>query len=268
VIPARIIGGNLQMNERKGMNFPGLPWDSETIKKYRTQCQKPRQNEEFLPWFVLRRFSIYITLGLMRTSITPNGVSWIGLVFFLLTAVLMSLGEWWSFVTAALTYLIGYMADCVDGELAKLKGATSKLGVFIDTLIRGTSIPIFFGMAGAVFVIEGALSGPTVLILCMAVMMATFSLLVPLSYNISMMEDIQEDPVGQMRTASTVNDWIAFWTGMPGFFTFLPLIVLVDHLLDVGQTVLFVYLLVFLVTVALKTVVRTYLTVKAFGRQR
>lgn len=58
-------------------SYPTLPLDSEKVLHYRGQCQKPREQEEIWSWFVLRRLSIYVTLALNHTFVTPNAISWL-----------------------------------------------------------------------------------------------------------------------------------------------------------------------------------------------
>lgn len=129
---------------------PTLPVDSDRIRQLRILCQKPRHLEEIWSWHVLRRFSIYVTLMLSRTRVTPNGISWCSLLFFALTGWFLLIGEAWGYLLAILCYNLGYLCDCLDGELARLKEITGRLGVYVDTLIRAMSIPILTGVSLAV----------------------------------------------------------------------------------------------------------------------
>src|SRR5690606_37610287 len=148
-VPSRVYLANTTGGIMKELrkNLPTLPVDSAKILEYRVQCQKPRRKEDLWSWYVLRRISIYITLLLRRTPITPNAVTWLSLFFFILSGWLMLWTKPWAMLTAVLAYNLGYLCDCIDGELARLRGKTGRLGVFLDTLIRYTSIPILAAFA-------------------------------------------------------------------------------------------------------------------------
>ncbi|MDR6225877.1 CDP-alcohol phosphatidyltransferase family protein [Desmospora profundinema] len=240
--------------------LPTLPVDSGRILAYRERCQKPRHMEEIWSWFVLRRISIYVTLMLSRTPLTPNGISWISLLFFGLTGWFLLTGNPWGWLLAVLSYNLGYLCDCMDGELARIKGITSDRGVFLDTLIRALSIPVWsaaalmippafgwgeWGLAAASWVYG-------------IVLVSTLALLVPLSFNYIHVKRDENDPVSYMRTQSGVMEWIAFLTGMPGYFAMLPLVILADAL--TGMPVMAGFTAVFLLMLAAKTFLRLYLT--------
>ncbi|SDX09633.1 Phosphatidylglycerophosphate synthase [Marininema mesophilum] len=239
--------------------LPTLPVDSERILEYRSICQKPRQSEEIWSWYVLRRISIYVTVALSRTRITPNGVSWLSLFFFILCGWMLATGEVSWLLGAVVAYNLGYLGDCLDGELARLTKVTSRLGVFLDTLIRAISIPMTVGMALGVYRLWSAeLSLITVTLIYLAALMGTLALLVPLAYNYINLKSDENDPVSDMRTTSTRLEWIAFFTGMPGFFALLPLAIVVEWIVDVP----FIsgWVLLYLTVMAMKTMIRLYLT--------
>ncbi|PTM57473.1 CDP-alcohol phosphatidyltransferase family protein [Desmospora activa] len=240
--------------------LPTLPVDSNRILAYRERCQKPRHMEEIWSWFVLRRISIYITLLLSRTPLTPNGISWLSLLFFTLTGWLLLTGEPWGWLLAVVSYNLGYLCDCMDGELARIKGVTSQRGVFLDTLIRALSIPVWSAAAWMVPHAFGWMEwglGVATWAYVM-ILVATLALLVPLSYNYVHVKTDENDPVSAMRTQSNKMEWIAFLTGMPGYFAFLPAVTIVEMWLEWPLVAAFTA--AFLVVLALKTLLRLYLT--------
>jgi phosphatidylglycerophosphate synthase len=248
------------MKPTKTKMRPTLPVDSERILEYRSIYQKPRQLEEIWSWYVLRRISIYVTLMLRRIGVTPNAVSWMSLLFFILTGWLILTAEPWGFLLAVLAYNLGYLCDCVDGELARITKVTSRKGVFLDTLIRGISIPklVAFALAYYELIGIGELSFTAASGIYFSVLIASFALLVPLSYNYIDLKSDENDPVSDMRTSSKGYEWIAFFTGMPGFFACLPLCVLMDAV--TGWSVTAGFILLFLAFWTVKTLVRLYLT--------
>ena len=51
-----------------------------------------------------------------------------------------------SIVFAALFYNIGYLMDCVDGEVARITKQTSSKGYYIDIIIQAAALPVFLSM--------------------------------------------------------------------------------------------------------------------------
>lgn len=120
------------------MSYPYLPWDSKEIATLRKRIQKPYLEEEFLAWMVYRRISIYITVFLNSAlpSITPNMVTLSAVLLTILSSTLpWLLGGSLGILLAALVMHIAYVFDLVDGELARLRGQFSRVGVFLDRLI-------------------------------------------------------------------------------------------------------------------------------------
>lgn len=240
--------------------YPTLPLDSERIRAYRARCQKTRELEEIWSWYVLRRFSIYITLWLRRTRITPNGVSWLSIVFMILTGWLMVLAEPWSYLLAVISYNIGYLCDCIDGELARLMNVTSRRGFFLDTLIRATSIPIVVSFILALFG-WGQSAVVAISLVYIIIVLSTMALLVPLAFHLTYSEAEEHDPVGDLRVQSRRAEWLAFFLGLPGFFAVLPIGVAVEALFAVPFNA--VFFTIFLSLFSLKTMARLYMTYTA-----
>jgi phosphatidylglycerophosphate synthase len=81
-----------------------------------------------------RRVSWRISHRLAHTSITPNQVTLVSTAFGLLSAVLLAFPAYWPRLLGALMFLVSTTLDGVDGELARLKLAESRLGARLDTL--------------------------------------------------------------------------------------------------------------------------------------
>ena len=81
-----------------------------------------------------RRVSWRISYRLGHTSITPNQVTLASTALGLLSAVLVAFPEYWSRLVGACIFLVSTTLDGVDGELARLKLAESRLGARLDTL--------------------------------------------------------------------------------------------------------------------------------------
>ncbi len=81
-----------------------------------------------------RKLSWRISYRLAHTPVTPNQVTLAGAVLGLLSAWLFAFPGYWSRLLAAALFLVWITLDGVDGELARLKLAQSRLGARLDTL--------------------------------------------------------------------------------------------------------------------------------------
>jgi phosphatidylglycerophosphate synthase len=81
-----------------------------------------------------RRLSWRISYSLAHTSITPNQVTLVSTALGLLGAVLLAFRGHEPRLVGASALLVSTTLDGVDGELARLKLAESRLGALLDTL--------------------------------------------------------------------------------------------------------------------------------------
>ncbi len=86
--------------------------------------------------FVARPLAAVLLVPLRATSITPNQITLATLVVFTGGAVLMALGAGWRNLLIATAIIeLSYVLDCVDGQLARLKGLSSPVGAHLDFLM-------------------------------------------------------------------------------------------------------------------------------------
>ena len=96
--------------------------------KYPTLA-KPESDGAFC-YYIQRRISIWFSVRLAG-RISPNAATGLDLIFGVAAAVLVLLDYWlWGVV---LIQLFGIFS-CVDGEIARIQGRSSKIGDFLDTL--------------------------------------------------------------------------------------------------------------------------------------
>ena len=94
---------------------------------------KPQDNA--ITRYLYRPVSFPLTRLLVRTPITPNQISY-------LVAVLVAVGCWvtahasvhWAITGTAIILAASYV-DCCDGEVARIKLLSSRLGAWIDTIV-------------------------------------------------------------------------------------------------------------------------------------
>lgn len=116
---------------------PGPRPARPTLKELRAVAQPPevrsrRNAEHWTADLYLRHFSIYLTMILVRTRISANGVT--GLMILAGWAIAASLlipGIWGPVLAVSFSQLQMYI-DCCDGEVARWRGTSSPKGVFLD----------------------------------------------------------------------------------------------------------------------------------------
>jgi len=103
------------------------------IDEMRKRAQLPKQDQKE-EWYIglLRFFSIYITRYVLRTTITANQVTLARVCCGLAGGVCFCFGSGLPSLAGALLLLVSYLLDCVDGEVARLRGSSSLTGATID----------------------------------------------------------------------------------------------------------------------------------------
>lgn len=143
-----------------------------TIAQLREVCQPPavrgrRNSEHWVADLYLRRISPYLTRVLLRTPITPNGVTWLMVASGVAAAFTLLIPGVWGALLAVLLVQLQMLWDCCDGEVARWRRMSSPKGVFIDRVGHYTTeglIPIALGMRAAGFPDDGWLDTPWPLI--------------------------------------------------------------------------------------------------------
>ncbi|MDO6657301.1 CDP-alcohol phosphatidyltransferase family protein [Anaerobacillus sp. 1_MG-2023] len=243
--------------------------DNETILAYRKQSQTLSYKEDLWSWYVLRRISIYLTILFCKMRIKPNTISWMSVFFILISGLSLVIATPLSIILAALFYNIGYLLDCVDGEVARITKQTSSKGYYIDIIIQAAALPVFLSMVLTVLRQAGMLE---VSILEMVLVYATFvaiimALLVPIAYQLTkltMSQSTTQDPVNSIRDGSLFFDIVAVLLGLPGFFVAVVVIIIVEQL--TGVDLLLYYISFFLAMLVLKTGLRVFITSRSFDK--
>jgi phosphatidylglycerophosphate synthase len=97
----------------------------------------------------VRRLSPYLTRALLRTGISPNGVTWLMILDGLAAAAVLTLPGVLPAVGALLLIQLQILLDCSDGELARWKGVSSPVGIYLDRIghyLTETALPIALGV--------------------------------------------------------------------------------------------------------------------------
>ena len=97
----------------------------------------------------MRRLSPYATWLLVRTPITPNGVTWLMLLSGIAAAAVLTLPGILPAVAAVLLIQLQILFDCADGEVARWQQRYSPAGVYIDRIghhVTEAALPIALGV--------------------------------------------------------------------------------------------------------------------------
>jgi len=115
------------------------------------------------------------TIGrtLARWNISPNGVTYLGLLLTAGVAVLAALGEirW-----AGVAYIFAAVCDAMDGTLARVSGRGSRFGAFLDSTIdRFEESIVFVGLAVHYARVGGEWEIPLILVVTVASLMVSYT---------------------------------------------------------------------------------------------
>ena len=95
--------------------------------------------------YLYRPVSLRAASLLAPTFVTPIQMTWVSALLFLSGAIAFGMG---SYVVGAVIVLVGEIVDCVDGDLARITGRTSRWGAFLDSVLdRWTDAALILGLA-------------------------------------------------------------------------------------------------------------------------
>jgi phosphatidylglycerophosphate synthase len=97
----------------------------------------------------VRRASPYLTRQLLRTPITPDGVTWLMILAGLLAAAALTLPGLAGPIAAVVLIQLQILLDCSDGELARWLERRSPVGVYLDRIghwLTEAALPIGLGI--------------------------------------------------------------------------------------------------------------------------
>ncbi len=140
--------------------------EQRTIKQWRQLCQSsaPDPANETLAGRSARVFSIYFTKYLVKTNLTPNKITAIGTIIYLVGVGLYAFGIYWlSIVGFALLYF-STILDACDGEVFRYRKYKSGYGgTYVEPLTHDIMYGLMFlPIAYGGFVITG---NPLILLL-------------------------------------------------------------------------------------------------------
>jgi phosphatidylglycerophosphate synthase len=101
----------------------------EHLEESTSKYKDPANNEPFMDNYVFFPISDLLVTPLRNLGMTPNGVTVLSSLFQLYTIILISVDK---IEYACVVYFIGYLLDCVDGNMARKYNMGSKYGMTLD----------------------------------------------------------------------------------------------------------------------------------------
>ncbi|UGS36185.1 CDP-alcohol phosphatidyltransferase family protein [Capillimicrobium parvum] len=125
-----------------------------SIAELRAVTQPPsiferNSGEHWAGRLYMRRLSPYLTRLLLRTPITPNGVTWLMILSGIAAAAALTLPGIWPAALAVVLIQLQLLLDCSDGELARWTERKSPAGIYLDRLghyVTEALLPVGLGI--------------------------------------------------------------------------------------------------------------------------
>lgn len=123
--------------------FLGFP---SSVKDWRQQLQltAPEGGHETYVGRTIRFWSIYLTMVLARTPLTPNKITVISVLIFLGGVTLFVFNDYWLNITGVGLVYLSIIFDASDGEIARLKGNKSKAGPYVEPVSHDIQYGLLF----------------------------------------------------------------------------------------------------------------------------
>jgi len=122
---------------------------------------------------VSRPFLEAIGRVLAKWNVSPDAVTYLGLVLTIGVAVLAGMGEirW-----AGVAYIFASVCDAIDGTLARVSGKGSRFGAFLDSTIdRFEESIVFLGLSIYYARVGGQLEIPLILVVVVGSLMVSYT---------------------------------------------------------------------------------------------
>jgi len=124
------------------------------IQSLREFCQPSHKKytDPLMEWHLIRPISIYITYVLDKLGVSADGASALGFFSSLIGASLMLFNtDPLYYFVGSLFFVMSFILDCVDGELARLQKTSSIRGIFLDYIVGGMNDGMILGALTVVF---------------------------------------------------------------------------------------------------------------------
>ncbi len=123
--------------ERIAPDFPiSSPADLSSATDFLySQIRKSIEMDGVIAYYIMRPLARLFTKVLLNTKVSPNQATLGALCCGISAAILAGLGGATYAIFAGLLYWFGGVIDCIDGELARLRLQSSKIGEWLDSMV-------------------------------------------------------------------------------------------------------------------------------------
>ncbi len=106
-------------------------------------AQKPGHGVPAYTRWVNRRFARYFAAAAVKFGVTPNGVTAISSALSLvgILALIFLEPSFWTALLVAVFFALGYAMDSADGQVARVTGASSPAGEWLDHVVDSIRTP-------------------------------------------------------------------------------------------------------------------------------
>nr|WP_231935329.1 DUF5941 domain-containing protein [Micromonospora viridifaciens] len=106
-----------------------------------------KERDDFFTTFFVSTWSPYVTKAAARLRLSPTAVTMISVAFAVAAAVLFGVGGRPALVAGAVLLYLGFVLDCVDGQLARYTRQFSAWGGWLDTMAdRAKEYVVYAGL--------------------------------------------------------------------------------------------------------------------------
>jgi phosphatidylglycerophosphate synthase len=107
-----------------------------------------KEKDDFFTTFFVSTWSPWVTKLCARLRLTPTGVTAFSVLFAVVAALLFAFGGRPALVAGAILLYLGFVLDCVDGQLARYTRNFSPWGGWLDTIAdRAKEYLVYAGLA-------------------------------------------------------------------------------------------------------------------------
>ena len=101
-------------------------------------------SDGFFTTFFVSTWSRYVARWAARVGLTPNQVTFIALCIGLAAGAAFATGERAGYIAGAVLVYLSFVADCIDGQLARYTRSFSKFGAWLDSVFDRTKEYVAF----------------------------------------------------------------------------------------------------------------------------
>ncbi|MFD2763635.1 DUF5941 domain-containing protein [Micromonospora eburnea] len=106
-----------------------------------------KERDDFFTTFFVSTWSVYVTKAAARLRLSPTAVTMISVAFAVAAALLFGAGGRPALAAGAVLLYLGFVLDCVDGQLARYTRQFSAWGGWLDTMAdRAKEYVVYAGL--------------------------------------------------------------------------------------------------------------------------